>query len=173
MAGLITQQLLGNDQYPKTITEANTVLSNHRFVYAKVTNTNPGNQSKYKPDEQEQEKVNIFFAQMEKKCYCCGKKGHRSPQCQYKVKPKAEWAINKSQQSHAQTTKMEPKTEKSAPTSSCKENTQLWGGGWTGLHHQMHQQENMKEWMLLNNESTVIILYNPYMVEDIQNMKNE
>ena len=32
---------------------------------------------------------------MEGKCYCCSKEGHRSPQCQDKDKPKAEWAINK------------------------------------------------------------------------------
>jgi hypothetical protein len=40
---------------------------------------------------------------------------------------------------------MEPKTEKSATMSSYKENTQLWGRGWAGLHHQMHQQENMNK----------------------------
>ena len=31
LSGLITQQSLKNDQYPKTITEANNVLSNHKF----------------------------------------------------------------------------------------------------------------------------------------------
>ena len=31
LRGLNTQQSLGNNQYPKTITEANNVLSNHRF----------------------------------------------------------------------------------------------------------------------------------------------
>ena len=30
MSGLQTQQSLGNNQYPKSITEANNVLSNHR-----------------------------------------------------------------------------------------------------------------------------------------------
>ena len=173
MAGLITQQSLGNDQYPKTITEANTVLSNHRFDYAKFKNKNPGNQYKHKPDEQEQEKINISFAQMEGKCYCCGKEGHRLPQCQYKNKPKAEWAINKSQQSYAQANKMEPKMEKSTPASNYKETTQSESEGWAGMHHQLYQQENMKEWILLDNESTVTIFCNPDMVEDIQDMKNE
>ena len=81
MAGLITQQSLGNNQYTKTITEANTVLSNHRSDYAKFKIKNPGKQYKHKPDEQEQEKINISFAQMEGKCYCFGKEGHRLPQC--------------------------------------------------------------------------------------------
>jgi hypothetical protein len=34
-AGLITQQSLGNNQYPKAITKANNVLSNHKFNLAK------------------------------------------------------------------------------------------------------------------------------------------
>jgi hypothetical protein len=39
---------------------------------------------------------------MEGEFYCCGKAGHKVPQCQFKDKPKAEWAINKVQQMHAQ-----------------------------------------------------------------------
>jgi hypothetical protein len=35
-AGLITQQSLGNAQYPNTITKANNVLSNHKFDAAKL-----------------------------------------------------------------------------------------------------------------------------------------
>ena len=56
MAGLNTQQSLGNYQYPKTITKANSVLSKHRFDYTTPRNNNPGNQSKHKPDEQKPKK---------------------------------------------------------------------------------------------------------------------
>jgi hypothetical protein len=31
LIGLNTQQTLGNEQYPKTITDTNSVLSNHKF----------------------------------------------------------------------------------------------------------------------------------------------
>eukprot|EP00957_Ditylum_brightwellii_P165359 12590209-Ditylum_brightwellii.AAC.1 len=35
---------------------------------------------------------------MEGRCYCCGKKGHKSPQCSKKsTTPREEWAINKAQ----------------------------------------------------------------------------
>jgi hypothetical protein len=41
LTGLQTQQSLGNIQYPKTITEVNSVLSNHQFDSAsKSTNRN-------------------------------------------------------------------------------------------------------------------------------------
>jgi hypothetical protein len=39
-AGLITQQSSKNNQHPKTITEANNILSNHKFDTSKHTNKN-------------------------------------------------------------------------------------------------------------------------------------
>ena len=38
LKGLNKQKLLGNDQYPKTISETNNVLSNHRFDNTKRNN---------------------------------------------------------------------------------------------------------------------------------------
>ena len=82
LSGLDTQNSLGNDQYPKTVSEANSVLSNHQFdtnkSLTKTTNKHSGEQTKQEP---EQEKINLSFAQLEGKCYCCGKAGHKSPQC--------------------------------------------------------------------------------------------
>ena len=98
LSGLITQWSLGNDQYPKSITEANNVLSNHRFDYSKTNNkSQQRNSNNNQRQEQDREDVNLSFAQLEGKCYCCGKIGHRSPQCRYKDKPRSEWAINKAQ----------------------------------------------------------------------------
>jgi hypothetical protein len=61
--------------------------------------------TKNSKEEQDQEKINLYFAQIEGKCYCCGKSGHKLLQCCLKDKPKAEWAINKVQQSYAQANK--------------------------------------------------------------------
>jgi hypothetical protein len=97
---LSTQHSLGNDQYPKNITETNAVLSNHKFDptfksnQKKQENKGHDNQSKSGKTSDEQE-VNLSFAQLEGKCYCCGKAGHKSPQCRQKDKPKDQWAINK------------------------------------------------------------------------------
>lgn len=85
LAGLNTQQSLGNDQYPKSITESNNVLSNHKFD---ATPTKAGskknateNNKEQKDDGKEDEEVNLSFAQLEGRCYCCGKAGHKSPSC--------------------------------------------------------------------------------------------
>ena len=102
------QQSLKNDQYPKNITEANNVLSNHKFDQVKShksnTNVNKSPQETHKKDK-ESEKINLSFAQVEGKCYCCRKTGHMSPQCRFKDKPREEWFINKTQQLHVQTNK--------------------------------------------------------------------
>ena len=38
----------------------------------------------------------LSFAHLETRCYCCGKKGHKSPQCKHhNTIPKNKWAIAK------------------------------------------------------------------------------
>jgi hypothetical protein len=95
LIGLQTQQSLKNNQYPPSITEANNVLSNHRFDNAgKVQNNSKTTPSKYnKETNKDEEKPEMSFAMMKGKCYCCGKGGHKSPTCRMKAKiPKDEWA---------------------------------------------------------------------------------
>ena len=174
LSGLDTQNSLGNDQYPRTVAEANSVLSNHRFDSIKTTHKTPGKSSNEQPKkETEQEKLNLTFAQLVGKCYCCGKAGHRSPECRFNTKPKAEWAINKVQQTHTQAKKEEkPKPAQSTPEPKKPQESQN-PTGWAGVHHQHLQLEDMKDWILLDNESTVTIFCNSNMVSDIRNSANE
>jgi hypothetical protein len=86
LTGLNTQQSLGNNQYPKSVTEANNVLSNHKLENsAKFKKENEDTKSKQKikkeREEAKEQEVILSFAQMEGKCYCCGKPGHQSPTC--------------------------------------------------------------------------------------------
>jgi hypothetical protein len=82
-------------------------LSNHNFDEAKTKLTNQhkddrsNNKNKHENDKSTDEAPVLSFAQMEGKCYCCGKFGHKSPDCRHAKDIKREdWAINKSQ-SHA------------------------------------------------------------------------
>ena len=85
---LSTQQSLHNDQYPKTVINANNVLSNHKFDNYKSQACQSGkdrersdkNSKDDKEDKDEQE-VPTSFAQLKGRCYCCGKPGDRPPDC--------------------------------------------------------------------------------------------
>ena len=52
-------------------------------------------QSSHESKKEDEEAPELSFAQMEGKCYCCGKPGHKSPSCHHKSQPKSERAINK------------------------------------------------------------------------------
>jgi len=93
LSGRNTQNSLCNEQYPKTLIEANNVLSNHEFD-KKPLASHKRNENKTRENIGEEEAVKLSFAQLEGKCYCYGKAGHRSTTCRYKNKPKSEWAIN-------------------------------------------------------------------------------
>jgi hypothetical protein len=137
LSGLQTQQSLGNNQYPKTITEAKNVLSNHRFDSVGRTRQ-PGSKKETDQEADKEEKLEISFVQMEGKCYCCAKGGHKLPQCRHKKKPKEEWAINVAKakeekaQSHAQTT-AEAKTDVSVSKPNVASSNNVTTG-WTGVH---------------------------------------
>ena len=46
-------------------------------------------------DEDKNENMPALAFMMDVRCYWCGKVEHKSPQCQYKIRPKSEWVINK------------------------------------------------------------------------------
>jgi len=168
LRGLNTQQSLGNNQYPKTITEANSVLSSHTFdntPKGKMGQGNNNDKQKEKKQEKEEESPTLSFAQMEGKCYCCGKPGHKSPQCRKKDSiPKEQWAINvakkSEQQSHNQTS--QSSNNKSNEGQQSSEAT-----GWAGAHIQFYQAQEMRDVILLDNQLTTTIFCNPDLVENI------
>ena len=93
LKNLNSQKSLGNDQYPKTITEANNVLSNHRFDNMnsnsrdnKKSKDNRNKNSDKRNDKEQEDSPSLSFTQLEGKFYWCGKPGHRSLNCYHKNK---------------------------------------------------------------------------------------
>lgn len=104
--GLHSKKALDNNQYPKTIIETNNVLCTYQFdnakenKYGKEQNKQNNEEDKNTANNKD-EKPPLSFVRLEGKCYCCGKPGHKSPQCYMKNKiPREEWAINKTQMAH-------------------------------------------------------------------------
>jgi hypothetical protein len=98
-------------------------------------------------------------------CYCCGKLGHKSPNCRSKDKtPKDEWAINKAQQ-HIQSSNDDARSTSGSTISSQKEEPVV---GWAGLHCLFAQAVDMKELILLDSESTDTVFCNPKCVTNIR-----
>ena len=101
---------MGNNQYPKTITAAIGILSNHRHDNYKVAYKKKGWSQPNKEDadnaaknSNETKESNFAQVNKDKTCYCCGKKGHISPECKEKnTRKKEDWAFRQAEQ-HTQT----------------------------------------------------------------------
>ena len=97
LKNLNQQFSLGNNQYPKSITKANSVLNNHKFdmVYtkSKVNQRNQISIEKEIANEMELP-LSLTFAQTEGRCSCCSKYSHKLPQrCLKDRKPRHEWYV--------------------------------------------------------------------------------
>jgi hypothetical protein len=107
--GLTSQFSLGQDQYPKDITAALDVLTNHKvdqkFYDQQQNKRNRDRSNKEQPTPSNEDSKAAGFAQgNEIICYCCGKKGHCSPDCDQKDKiPREQWYVNQAMQ-HLQDT---------------------------------------------------------------------
>ena len=177
MKNLNSQKSLGNDQYPKTLIEATNVLSNHRFDSGSSRRSNNKDNNKEREEgDTKDETLPLSFHQLEGKCYCCGKQGHKSPSCRQRDRPKDEWAINKiKDQLHAQAGSEKKATNDNQPTattaeesSAASESTSTKAVGWAGAHIQMLNTQDMKKLILLDNQSTTSVFCNSNYVNDIR-----
>jgi hypothetical protein len=102
LRGFISQYSLGNNQYPANITTATDVLSNHKLDQ-QFYNNQKKNRERSREERNKNENGNnpTSFAQSEMTCYCCGKKGHLSPECEKRnTIPRDQWHVNRAIRHH-------------------------------------------------------------------------
>ena len=146
-----SQYSLGNNQYPVTIETAVDVLQNHRFdpKYYENQKRHREQQNRDKPNGNDGAGA-ASFAQKEKDkdvtCFCCGKKGHRVPQCPDKNNtPRDKWAINRAMACMQQGTTESDDVSEISDGESVKTTTSSRSGrskkqgdqGWSG--YQLHE----------------------------------
>jgi hypothetical protein len=119
----------------------------------------------------------LNFAQLEGSCYCCGKKGHRSPQCTQKDKvAKKDWAINKTAEATFIQSASQTQTDSTptVATTPSPPTTSTPPFGWMSVAIQLQLITNeMKNWVLLDTGSTVHVFCNKQLVKNIREANKE
>jgi len=213
-SALTNRTSLGHDEFPSDLTAAFHVLEQRRWdadwktkKEAKGKHKKPKDTSKQRNEnDEEQVPQELTFAQMEARCYCCGVKGHKSPNCPRKNKiPKEEWAVNKMQNKAVQQYMQNRRTPSSSlsvitedgsvdnsesddtartpvtkgTTMSQRSQEHETSIDWMGVqlaHEQgvtfsQAKMEHMREWLLLDSQSTIDSFCNKDFVKDIRRAK--
>jgi hypothetical protein len=164
---------LKRNESPTNIDTAKSILDSHKWDPAdwksKSNRKNDKKQFSKRDDVKSQsrnstermqdvpQEVETMHTQIEGRCYCCGEKGHVSPDCPKKLKPKSEWyfnKLNKGQQHHQQNKANQNGTSTSNKTTN------------EDLFAQINP--DMRNWILLDNQSTVDYFCNPHLLENIR-----
>ena len=185
---LSTSFALGHNDYPKDLTQAMKVLEQHKHDNAGKKKKSDSNKNKTNENDTDRDNSNtpeqtpeLSFAQLEGKCYCCGKAGHRSSQCYKKDQiPQDQWAINKARANEQSHVNADAATSSGPPSQIGDAETRSVAGSttgaqtttqpqWSGLQVEtsFFQASDMKNWILLDNQSSTSIFCNPKLVETI------
>ena len=172
MNGLISQYSMENDQYPKSITAPIDILANHKH-----DNYSLKKDEKYKKQDEDNNKSTASetrFAQFGGvTCYCCGKKGHKSPQCPEKdTRLRDQWAIRRAEQHlQAEADGDDDASIASHAMSGTNRSFQNNNKGWSCSQVNLMDHEDnqsMRESITLDNGSTLSLFCNPELVKNIR-----
>ena len=187
-------QRMGTKQYPTTMLEAKTLLESHPFDSGwnrpdKTKNKTSSNDGDYKKKDQQEtiEVPELSLVQIQGHCYCCGKPGHNSDKCRLKDKiPRENWAMRKAtakaedkikssiQMAQVNTQNSTEPSSTTASTARDDDDSNSVAPKWCATQYctagvslaQTHS--HLKDWILLDSQSTVDYFSNPTMVENIR-----
>ena len=158
MNGLISKNSMENDQYPKPITTATDILANHRHDNSITKHGQTKQNGKQNEDDDQSMTTNetSFVQSSGIMCYCCGKKGHKSPQCPEKdTRPKDQWAIRKAEQHLQAETNDDGESVGSNITIGTNRSSQR--SGWSGVqvnlmnHNQKPSMREQLHWIMVRH----------------------
>ena len=164
---------IGKDEFPKTVISAINTLNTYKSTQLTRNANNRTNTSNRREnqddnkDEEDTKPLKFTFMNIEGRCYCCGQKDHKSPQCPKKnVIKKENWAITKAKQSHVlQVNNAESNASQKSTTSSVSSKSV----GWANSHIIMNHNTQLKNKILLDSGSSTTLFCNQKYCENIQN----
>ena len=121
------------------------------------------------------------FFQGDRRCYCCGKKDHVLPACEEKnTRPKEDWfkpeffRNNRRNQNNAQNHHQSEDESSDDDANSTTSQRSGWGANLFQAVNlsQNEESENLRNVLLLDSGSTVSLMCNPNLVDNIQKKKN-
>ena len=185
--GLVSQFSMGNNQYPDAVRIATDIMAAHKHDNwgAKFNKNRTAKRDDDTPSTITT-KSETSFAQTgkDKVCYCCGKKGHLSPDCPEKnTRDRKDWYVTKATL-HMQAEGTEKEEKDDETVSSSKSNKSSKQSRWTGsvstlqvtkgrsmFHDGQIDNSIMKNNILLDSGSTLSIFGNPDLVQGIKTSK--
>ena len=167
---LVNHYVLGQDMYPTDLASATSMVMN----YMNKIN-NPNHPSKKGQEQKNAEVQKVGFAQSKQqkdwskvKCYNCGEKGHIAPNC---PKKKETANVQHSSASDHQDDQEEKYTENEVNHSQVGEWSnyqQVKNSSAKIVMTQKQTQEAMKDWLLLDSQSTTDIFGNKSKLQNIK-----